>query len=504
MTWDFLPACRGPSPSISRARCHPRRGAFALQLICRSIGTRYWWTTAPSSPTASVRPSCRWRRRPWHSAAIRGRSNGATPGDLTYYYDQASTTGPFSQFRGSYTRYGDVTSLLRNVDDRFVIFGTGEDIDAEFSAAPLPPLSAGWTRDYFFYANGFVKDMDFYEATPFTVAEMPFHAMTAYPYPAAQHYPNDAAATAYRLDWNDRSQRGSANAKGYSFQYGPRTIDPEPLTPRTQPADEGNQTRPRASSDEEEFGPALDPCTNHLGCVPLCLASTKSVLCRCRALSRRARRGVLRCGFVSPAGRTARTVIVKLGALILAAGSVLGLALIYTGTSHSHWNLMYAHIAVSAIAVVLLAAWFFSQSPDSQPAICGEQCRRRAGRCCHRLDRCVLCARLVEQAVRHQESSHGAAVHGPRRRRRARRLLSQLCAGRRTSQDSGEVLHGVRRLRALPSGYLQAVAKLGAPLFFIQQSVVSQEHRVHAGGRGNTAFEVVRAAVTIRQCSTAA
>ncbi len=164
---------------------------------------------------------------------------GATPGDLTYYYDQASTTGPFSQFRGSYTRYGDVTSLLRNVDDRFVIFGTGEDIDAEFSAGPLPPLPAGWKRDFFFYANGFVKDMDFYEAAPFTVAEMPFHAMTAYPYPAAQHYPDDAAANTYRLDWNDRSQRGSNNARGYSFRYGPRTIDPEPLTPHAAEANQG-------------------------------------------------------------------------------------------------------------------------------------------------------------------------------------------------------------------------------------------------------------------------
>ncbi|MGB8769150.1 MAG: FG-GAP-like repeat-containing protein, partial [Candidatus Korobacteraceae bacterium] len=160
---------------------------------------------------------------------------GAIPGDLTYYYDQASTTGPFSQFRGSYTRYGDVTSLLRNVDDQFVIFGTGEDIDAEFSAAPLPPLSPGWTRDYFFYANGFVKDMDFYEATPFTVVDMPFHEMTAYPYPAAQHYPMDNSATAYRLDWNDRYQSGSSTAKGYSFHYAPRTIDPEPLTPRRAP-----------------------------------------------------------------------------------------------------------------------------------------------------------------------------------------------------------------------------------------------------------------------------
>ena len=29
-----------------------------------------------------------------------------------------------------------------------------------------------------FYANGFVKDMDFYEASPFTVADMPFHGMS--------------------------------------------------------------------------------------------------------------------------------------------------------------------------------------------------------------------------------------------------------------------------------------------------------------------------------------
>jgi Flp pilus assembly protein TadD len=53
--------------------------------------------------------------------------------------------------------------------------------------------------------------------------------------------------------------------------------------------------------------------------------------------------------------------IIKLGTLILACGAVLGLVLIYTGTSRSHWNLLYAHIAASAIAVVLLAAWFFNR-----------------------------------------------------------------------------------------------------------------------------------------------
>jgi Flp pilus assembly protein TadD len=53
--------------------------------------------------------------------------------------------------------------------------------------------------------------------------------------------------------------------------------------------------------------------------------------------------------------------IVKVGALVLAVGAVLGLALIYTGTSRLHWNLVYAHIAVSTVAVVLLGAWFFGR-----------------------------------------------------------------------------------------------------------------------------------------------
>lgn len=154
-----------------------------------------------------------------------------TPGDLEYRYELASTTGPFSRLRGSYTNYGDVTNLLKNIDDHFAVFGTGEDIDAEFDTAALPPLPAGWKRDYFFYANGFVKDMDFYEATPFTVAQYPFHAMSTYPYPATERYPDDRATNDYLLDWNARFETGAANASAYRFIYAPRQIDPLPLTP---------------------------------------------------------------------------------------------------------------------------------------------------------------------------------------------------------------------------------------------------------------------------------
>ncbi len=151
--------------------------------------------------------------------------DGETPGDLTYHYDKISATGPFQWQRGSYTHYGDVRPLLDKPDNHYVIFGSGEEIDTEFSAAPLPPLPAHWKRDYFFYANGFVKDMDFYEALPFTVAQMPFHEMSTYPYPVSEHYPDGAAALQYRLDWNDRFESGERTQR-FQFRYVPTESQP--------------------------------------------------------------------------------------------------------------------------------------------------------------------------------------------------------------------------------------------------------------------------------------
>jgi tetratricopeptide (TPR) repeat protein len=151
--------------------------------------------------------------------------DGKTPGDLTYNYQRISQTGPFIRSRGSYTQYGEVAPLLKSVDESFAIFGSGEDIDLEFATASLPVLKPGWKRDYFFYANGFVKDMDFYEGSPFTVADMPFHGMSTYPYPASEHYPQDDRRMQYELEWNDRfdSGRGSLD---YGFHYEPRTMVP--------------------------------------------------------------------------------------------------------------------------------------------------------------------------------------------------------------------------------------------------------------------------------------
>jgi hypothetical protein len=162
------------------------------------------------------------------NVAFRGypkQVDGETPGDLTYDYRQISATGPFQWQRGSYTHYGPVTSLLRQRDDEYVIFGSGDEIDAEFSDAALPPLPPHWKRDYFFYADGYVKDMDFYEAMPFTVAELPFHRMSSYPYPQSEHFPDNTQSLDYRLDWNGRFESGN-RTQLYQFHYVPVASEP--------------------------------------------------------------------------------------------------------------------------------------------------------------------------------------------------------------------------------------------------------------------------------------
>jgi Flp pilus assembly protein TadD len=144
--------------------------------------------------------------------------DGKSPGDLDYDYDRVSLTGPFQHQRGSYTHLGDVTALVKGVDDRYAIFGSGEEIATEFDETKLPALPAGWKRDYFFYANGYVKDMDWWDAMPFTVAQLPFHGMSKYPYPASEKFPDDANAIEYQLKWNDRFDSGEP-VGSYRFDY---------------------------------------------------------------------------------------------------------------------------------------------------------------------------------------------------------------------------------------------------------------------------------------------
>ncbi|MGA2429551.1 MAG: FG-GAP-like repeat-containing protein [Candidatus Acidiferrum sp.] len=140
--------------------------------------------------------------------------------DTTYSYSQRSMTGPYAHAAGNYTRFGDVRDLLTRSDDRFVVFSSGEGVKLDFDPAKLPALPSGWVRDYFFYADGFEKDLDFYAAHAFTVEPLPRHSLLSYPYPAGKDYPADPDHQRYQLDYNTR-QRSDRLPLDLRYHYSP-------------------------------------------------------------------------------------------------------------------------------------------------------------------------------------------------------------------------------------------------------------------------------------------
>jgi tetratricopeptide (TPR) repeat protein len=144
---------------------------------------------------------------------------GTPPGNVQYIYEKTSATGPYTRPAGTYTRYGDVLPLLTALDDQLVVFGSGDEVRLDFDPSKLPALPQGWVRDYFFAANGYEKDMDFYAAEGNFVAPLPFLRMGDYPYSSDRSFPLDDAHVNYLLEYNTRHMSGNEQ-RGYWFDYG--------------------------------------------------------------------------------------------------------------------------------------------------------------------------------------------------------------------------------------------------------------------------------------------
>ncbi len=144
---------------------------------------------------------------------------GTPPGNVQYIYEKTSATGPYTRPAGTYTRYGDVLPLLTSLDDKLVVFGSGDEVRLDFDPSQLPALPQGWVRDYFFAANGYEKDMDFYAAEGNFVAPLPFLKMGDYPYSVDKSFPLDDPHLNYLLEYNTRQVSGNEQ-RGYWFDYG--------------------------------------------------------------------------------------------------------------------------------------------------------------------------------------------------------------------------------------------------------------------------------------------
>jgi tetratricopeptide (TPR) repeat protein len=150
---------------------------------------------------APQRSDLHWRGYPQHTS-IKGTFA------FRYHYDRLNLEAPWGTHGGAFTRFGPVEELLRRIDDRYAILFHGDELTLEFSAAALPPPEPGMERLFLLYADGFGKDMDFHSAHSLTVEPLPFHAMSAYPYPPGETYPQTQAHLDYLQEYNTRWVKG--------------------------------------------------------------------------------------------------------------------------------------------------------------------------------------------------------------------------------------------------------------------------------------------------------
>jgi outer membrane protein assembly factor BamD (BamD/ComL family) len=128
---------------------------------------------------------------------------GGRYGPHWFDYDHVTTESPWRPITGAATRYGDVSPLLENADDQYVVMVPGDETTVEFDALAESP-APGWTRDFILYSDGWIKDSDLNTADGTTVGPLPYHAITSYPYAPGDSYPADSARQRYLREYNTR------------------------------------------------------------------------------------------------------------------------------------------------------------------------------------------------------------------------------------------------------------------------------------------------------------
>jgi tetratricopeptide (TPR) repeat protein len=111
-------------------------------------------------------------------------------GPEVFDHGDVSTAPRWEDVPGRVTRLGDVTEFLSKADDRWVAFKGGDAIRITYDASKLPPLAAGWRRDWILVSDGWDKDFDKNTVTGQSYGPWPFHAMSAYPYPETERHPD--------------------------------------------------------------------------------------------------------------------------------------------------------------------------------------------------------------------------------------------------------------------------------------------------------------------------
>jgi len=174
-----------------------------LRVRLNTTSEIYWdliqWSTAKSSNAITenslnpLRQELRYRGySEWN------RADEISP-KLPDYSEISSTAPRWRDLIGYHTRFGDVSELLKEIDDRYVIMNAGDEMVLEFEAIDEP--EPGYTRSYIFVSDGWVKDGDYNTEASKTVTPLPYHGQSDYEYGVDSNLLNDPVYLRHREDW---------------------------------------------------------------------------------------------------------------------------------------------------------------------------------------------------------------------------------------------------------------------------------------------------------------
>ena len=181
------------------------------------------------------------------------------------------------------------------------------------------------------------------------------------------------------------------------------------------------------------------------------------------------------------------------GAGVVGVGLLLGLVVLVRGATRQYEPILYAHIATSVAGAALLVVDTWRRATGAASRVWAVRGALVA----------IVAAgvaapivanptrRQVAAGVSHREPDSDANQHGRGRRRTHEPVLSVVRRYEHRRSDPIRVLPDQRDLRQVSRGHLRSVELVGPPFLVIQQPVVPQVDRVHAGCRGHAAIKVV-------------
>lgn len=126
------------------------------------------------------------------------RVNETSP-KLPGYSIISGTNQRWRDLEGYHTRFGDVSELLEEIDDRYVIMNAGDELLLRFEETDPP--EEGYTRSYVFVSDGWEKDGDYNTEASATVLPLPYHGQEDYTFTGSEILFSDPVFNRHPEDW---------------------------------------------------------------------------------------------------------------------------------------------------------------------------------------------------------------------------------------------------------------------------------------------------------------